>query len=124
VPDVPPPPPAPAHVGGGTDTVNPGDTLWGVSADKLNNPADSPLFERENPRTSPDGLIYPGEKLDVPELPVLPLGYTVHVIQPGDTVSGLAGGDPALVQEIVRLNGLTDPSIIIAGEPLILPPGT
>jgi LysM repeat protein len=123
VPDVPPPPPAPTHVGGGTDTVNPGDTVGGISGQKLNNPADYPLLEHENPQTSPDGLIFPGEKLNVPELPTLPPGYTVHVIQPGDTVSGLAGGDPALIQEIARLNGLTDPSMIIAGEPIILPPG-
>jgi LysM repeat protein/uncharacterized protein YukE len=117
------PPEAPAHTGGGTDMVKPGDTLWGISSDKLNNPADYPLFENENP-TVRGGLIFPGQKLDVPVLPVLPPGYTIHVVQAGDTVYGLAGGDPVRVEQIARLNGLADSFVIIAGRPLILPPGT
>jgi LysM repeat protein len=49
---------------------------------------------------------------------------TVHVVIPGDTLSGLAGaylGDPTLWRDIARANGITDPLNIPAGTSLVIP---
>jgi lysozyme len=122
-PPGPPQPPAPpTHVGGGTVTVQPGDTLWQIAQERLGNPELFPLIEAANPQIPPNGLIFPGEVLRIPQIPAPPSGATVQVVQPGDTLWGIAGGDEALAQEIAEINHLTDPSLIFPGQVLVIPP--
>lgn len=118
-----PVPPAPGHhVGGGTVTVQPGDTLWEIAKERLGNPLLWPLIEQANPQVGPNGLIFPGQKLTIPQIPVPPTGSSVVVVQPGETLWGIADGNEALVQEIAEINQLTDPSLIFIGQTLVVPP--
>jgi LysM repeat protein len=119
VPHVSPPP----HVGGGTVTVRPGDSLSAIARERLGNPNLYPLIQAANPQVvGPDGRIVPGQVLHIPRLPVLPPGSTAQVVQPGESVWEIAGGDPALAGRIAELNHLADPSLIQPGQVLIIPP--
>jgi WXG100 family type VII secretion target len=119
VPHVSPPP----HVGGGTVTVRPGDSLSQIARERLGNPNLYPLIQAANPQVvGPDGRIVPGQVLHIPRLPVLPPGSTAQVVQPGESVWEIAGGDPALAGRIAELNQLADPSLIQPGQVLIIPP--
>jgi WXG100 family type VII secretion target len=118
VPQVPPPP----HIGGGTVTVQPGDDLYQIAGQRLGNPNLYPVIQAVNPQVSADGSIAPGQVLHIPQLPPLPSGSTAQVVQQGDTVSGLAGGNPALEHQIIELNGLDSQAQIQPGDVLILPP--
>jgi nucleoid-associated protein YgaU len=118
----PPPPPRPAHIGGGTVTVQPGDSLYEIAGHRLGNPNLYPLIEAANPQAvGPDGLIVPGQVLHIPRLPEVPPDATAQVVQPGESLWEIAGGDPALVQRIAELNHLPDPSLIQPGQVLIVP---
>jgi nucleoid-associated protein YgaU len=129
-PHVPPPgshvppsaPPRPAHIGGGTVTVRPGDSLYEIAGHRLGNPNLYPLIEAANPQAvGPDGLIVPGQVLHIPRLPALPPDTTAQVVQPGESLWEIAGGDLAQVQRIAELNHLPDPSLIQPGQVLIVP---
>jgi nucleoid-associated protein YgaU len=122
-PPTPHPPVPPQPIGGGTFTVRPGDTLWAIAQERLGNPELFPLIEAANPQIPANGLIFPGEVLQIPQIPAPPAGATVEVVQPGDTLWGIAGGDEELVQQIAEINQLTDPSLIFPGQVLVIPPG-
>ena len=120
-----PAPPVPAHIGGGTETVKPGDNLYDISARTLGNPNLYPVLQAANPLTvGPNGEIVPGQKLLVPVLPPVPSGSTAQVVQPGQSLSDFAGGDRQMEQQIAELNGLSVSSTIYPGQVLILPPGS
>jgi uncharacterized protein YukE/LysM repeat protein len=120
-----PVPPVPAHIGGGTETVKPGDSLYDISARTLGNPNLYPVLQAANPLTvGPNGEIVPGQKLLVPVLPLLPPGSTAQVVQPGQCLSDFAGGNLQLEQQIAELNGLSVSSTIYPGQVLIVPPGS
>jgi nucleoid-associated protein YgaU/uncharacterized protein YukE len=122
VPPVPPVPPPP-QVGGGTVTVRPGDSLYQIAGQRLGNPNLYPVIQAANPQAvGPDGRIVPGQVLRIPRLPVLPPGSTAQVVQPGESVWEIAGGDPALARRIAELNHLEDPSLVQPGQVLIIPP--
>jgi nucleoid-associated protein YgaU len=80
----------------------------------------------------PKGLVAPTApgaigRAPVPDVPApeaagLPPGSATHVVQPGDTVWAIAGGDPAQVQRIAEVNHLEDASQIWPGQKLIVPP--
>lgn len=118
VPSVPPPP----HIGGGTVTVEPGDDLYQIAQKQLGNPNLYPVIQALNPQVGADGTIYPGQVLHIPQLPQLPAGTTAQVVAPGDTVWGLAGGNPALAQQIEELNSLNKSAEIQPGWVLLVPP--
>jgi WXG100 family type VII secretion target len=118
-----PVPPSPGHrVGGGDIRVQPGDTLWEIAKERLGNPLLWPLIEKANPQVGPNGLIFPGQVLTIPQIPAPPTGSTVVVVEPGDTLWGIADGNETLVQEIAEINQLTDPSLIFVGQTLVVPP--
>ena len=48
-------------------------------------------------------------------------GYITYVIQPGDTLSGIAARYGTTVAELTRLNGISDPDRIYAGNTLKVP---
>jgi nucleoid-associated protein YgaU len=119
VPPVPPVPPPP-QVGGGTVTVRPGDSLYQIAGQRLGNPNLYPVIQAANPQAvGPDGRIVPGQVLRIPRLPP---GSTAQVVQPGESVWEIAGGDPALARRIAELNHLEDPSLVQPGQVLIIPP--
>jgi nucleoid-associated protein YgaU len=122
VPSPPPPPPLPPHVGGGTFTVQPGDNLYNIAKERLGNPNLYPLIQAANPQVGPNGLIFPGQVLHIPVVRTPPANSVTQVVQPGDSLWGLANGNEALVQKIAELNHLKDPSLIFPGQVLIIPP--
>jgi len=126
--NVPPPPPPPPHIGGGTYTVKPGDNLWNIAKDRLHNPDLYPLIEAANPgKIGPNGLILPGEVLKIPSLPPPPPppppppNSVSYVVRPGDSVWEISGGNAKLMQQIIKLNHLKDPSLILPGQVLFIP---
>ena len=122
-PAVPVPQVSPPHVGGGTVTVRPGDSLYQIAGQRLGNPNLYPVIQAANPQAvGPDGRIVPGQVLRIPQLPVLPPGSTAQVVQPGESVWEIAGGNPALAGRIAELNHLEDPSLVQPGQVLIIPP--
>jgi uncharacterized membrane protein/LysM repeat protein len=50
-----------------------------------------------------------------------PEGRSVHIVQPGDTISSIARQYGVSVHAIVYVNGLEDPSLIYVGQELIIP---
>jgi LysM repeat protein len=44
------------------------------------------------------------------------------VIQPGDTLSGIAQRSGTTVESLVEINGITNPNLILAGETLLVAP--
>jgi len=44
-----------------------------------------------------------------------------YVIQPGDTLAGIAAAYGLTVDELIAANSLSDPNVIQAGQPLIIP---
>jgi WXG100 family type VII secretion target len=122
-PAVPVPHVSPPQIGGGTVTVRPGQSLYQIAGQQLGNPNLYPLIQAANPHAvGPDGGIVPGQVLHIPQLPRLPPGSTAQVVQPGESVWEIAGGDPALAGRIAELNHLEDPALIQPGQVLIIPP--
>jgi len=64
----------------------------------------------------------PVPEVAAPQAAGLPSGSTTRVVQSGDTVIGIAGGDQALAQRIAELNHLEDASLIYPGQVLLVPP--
>ncbi len=88
--------------------------IYGVSADAIiqaNNLVDSDLL-----RVGQE-LIIPG----VTQRDVLVRQGTVHVVQSGESLLGIAIRYGVTVEEILEFNGLTDPDAIFEGQELIIP---
>jgi uncharacterized protein YukE/LysM repeat protein len=64
----------------------------------------------------------PGPEVPAPQAAGLPSGSTTRVVQSGDTVIGIAGGDLALARQIAELNHLKNWSEIYPGQMLLVPP--
>lgn len=47
---------------------------------------------------------------------------STHTVRPGETLSAVARANGVSVAELVRLNGIRDPDMIVAGETLIVAP--
>jgi LysM repeat protein len=114
-----------------THTVGLGETLseiaesYGIALDELMalNGIDDP-----NAIYAGQVLVLPSEHAaPAPEIVVDPVqptpdAETTHVVQPGDTLTGIAaayGLDPA---ELMALNGIADPNTIVVGQKLRLTP--
>lgn len=48
---------------------------------------------------------------------------STHVVQPGDTLWAITGGNTSEINEIVVLNNLSDPNLILVGQVLQIPDG-
>ena len=105
---VPPAPsPAPQYI---TYVIQPGDTLSGI-AQKYGTTVDA--LAKLNGISDPD-KIYAGRTIRVPENgSSAPVYYT---IRPGDTLSGIAQKYSTTVSALARLNGISDPDKIYAGD--------
>lgn len=68
---------------------------------------------------SPDGIA--GRRTWAQLKPYLSGGVMTYVIRPGDTLSSIARRFNTTVEELVRLNNIANPDLIIAGETLLIP---
>lgn len=113
-----------------TYVVKPGDTLWGIAWD---HGMTSTELARIN-GIDPNKYIYPGQVLklreDAPEEPTpepvapAPPGDDVYIVQPGDTLWGIAQkemGKGWKWWRIAEANGLKDPYTIYPGQKLVIP---
>lgn len=133
------PPPA-AEAEAPVVLVRPGDTPWSIAEAHLGDGmAWRTLWDLNRDRPQPDGrtwrdpqLIRPGWQLRLPGPPP-PTPAEVHVVEPGDTLSGIAAehlGDPDRYPDIFAANTgipqpaggqLSDPDLILPGWRLALP---
>jgi LysM repeat protein/uncharacterized protein YukE len=121
-PDVAAPPP---HIGGGKYTVAPGDSLYEIAGKVLKNPDLYPVLAAANPlAVGPDATVIPGSKLLIPVLPQVPAGSVAQVVQPGQSLSVIAGGNQQLAEKIAQLNSLNDTAVLYPGQVLIVPPAS
>ena len=59
-----------------------------------------------------------------PEVLINSDGAGVHVVQSGDTLGGIAATYGTTVEELMALNGLSDPNVLSIGQEIVLPGGT
>ena len=110
--------------------VQPGETLWSIAA---GNGFSTRYFAAVN-GLSEDSQVILGSTLQIPgpgesAAPAAsstsgapkPLGG--YIVQPGDTLSGLAARAGVSVQQMAYMNGLNPNGLLIAGSPLKLPAG-
>jgi nucleoid-associated protein YgaU len=112
--------------GGSTYVVQPGDTLSGIAQSQLGDASRWPeIFALNQDQISNPDLIFPGQVLVLPPGTPPPAPPT-YVVQPGDTLSGIAQsqlGNAARWPEIFALNSnqIQNPNIIFPGQVLVLP---
>jgi len=97
-------------VGGGSVTVQTGDTLYGI-ARKNSLPIRAIIDANHLP---PPYTLQPGQRLDLPRV-------RTHPVQAGDTVNNIARRYGVSSSELVRANGISSPYAIQIGQSLILP---
>ena len=73
--------------------------------------------------TNPN-LIYVGQRLTIPGTSSTPAtGSGLYVVQRGDTLSAIAVRHQTTVQQLVQMNGITNPNFIAVGQRLAVPQG-
>ena len=116
-------PASPAETSGTYHIVR-GDTLSDIAQRHGTTVA---ALMRANPQITDADLIYAGDWLRLPEgsdAQAQPgTGGDVHLIRPGETLSQLARAYNTDVATLMRLNGLSNPNLIYAGDRLLLQPG-
>lgn len=103
---------------GGTYTVQPGDSL-SLIGQRLGIPWQ--MIAEANGIAGPDYVIVPGQVLIIPELPQPTEGAEFHVVQPGDTITGIAlqyGVDASVLADF---NNIADWNSIRVGDILYIP---
>ena len=89
--------------GGRDGQPRPGDDPHGAAADAL-----------------PEPYIFRGDELFGGE-PEEELQEEIYIVQPGDTLALIAQSAGVTVEELQRLNGIADPSILSSGDELRVP---
>ncbi|MBC8170233.1 MAG: LysM peptidoglycan-binding domain-containing protein, partial [Anaerolineae bacterium] len=54
-------------------------------------------------------------------VPVQPSGWVVYFVKSGDTLSGLAAATASTMSELINVNCITNPRLLVTGEQLYLP---
>lgn len=110
-----------------------GDTLWGLSRRfnvtidaivQTNNIANPNLIFAGQYLEIPSGSITPVPPPITPVPPTVPPGTTTYVVQPGDTLSGIARRFGTTISAIVQANNIPNPNLIFPGQVLIIPVGS
>lgn len=96
-------------------TVNSGDNLWNLSKQYLGNGNQYQQIIKANNLTS--NSIYPGQTLIIPNTNQI-------AVRSGDSLSVLANKFGTSVQELSKLNNISDPSKIFIGQQLLIPKTT
>jgi LysM repeat protein len=97
-----------------------GDTLSGIAG--RYGTTVSAIIEA-NLVDNPD-LIYVGQRLAIPNgSPTETTESGVYVVQSGDTLSGIAVRHQTTVQQLVQMNGLSNPNLIVIGQRLAVARG-
>ncbi|GAB6170200.1 hypothetical protein JCM1393_26600 [Clostridium carnis] len=94
--------------------VQPGDTLSGI-AEKFNTTYEE--LAKINNISNPN-LIFPGEVLKIRLSSSDTITNKTYVVQPGDTLSGIAISFNTTVNNLVRINNISNPNLIFPGEVL------
>jgi LysM repeat protein len=112
---------APAFVGPTTYTVAWGDTLSSI-AQRYGTTVMAVV--QANQVADPD-LIYVGQRLVIPEATSSPpVDSGIHVVERGDTLSAIAMSYHTTVDQLVRMNAITNPNLIYVGQRLAIPQGS
>lgn len=104
-----------------------GDTLFSIAQNQLGDGTRRPeIFAANRAVIRRFDQIFPGMRLILPTGPAPVPQLRFIIVEPGDTLSGLAQqhlGDAARWPEIFALNGdvLTNPDVLIVGQVLQLP---
>jgi len=102
-------------------TVQPGDTLSAIARRYGVSVAD---LVAANRLADPNHIRY-GESLAIPApgaAAPAPATPAVHVVQPGEHLTAIAGRYGTTVDALVLANGLRDANLVIVGTRLVLPP--
>ena len=99
-------------------TVNPGDNLWNLSKKYLGDGNQYQQIIKTNNLTS--NSIYPGQTLIIPRT----VSTNQITVRNGDSLSILANKFGTSVQELSKLNNITDPYKIFVGQQLLIPKTT
>ncbi|MFN3332899.1 MAG: LysM peptidoglycan-binding domain-containing protein [Caldilinea sp.] len=103
-----------------THVVQPGETLGSIAALYGVNAAD---ISAVNGITNPN-LLRAGQQLVIPgvtQRQMLEARSTVHVVQSGESLSGIAQQYGVTMQAIMAANELSDPNTIMVGQRLLIP---
>lgn len=106
----------------GYHVVQPGETLGAIAAE---HGLTVDGLAAANGITDP-GMIMAGSRLRLGEAPAVPAPTTgggSHVVEPGETLSGIAARHGVSVAELAAANDLPDPDVVRAGTRLRLPGG-
>jgi LysM repeat protein/predicted chitinase len=112
-----------------TYSIQPGDTLSGIAS---NYGVSLDALEQANPAISNPDQIEVGQTLNIPDgmdapVPAAPSSPAVvptggsYMVQPGDTLSGIAALFGTTVDALAQANGIGDPNNISVGQQLTIP---
>mgnify|MGYP001770945209 CR=1 FL=1 len=101
--------------------VQPGETLFAI-AKRYGTTVEA--LVQANQIADPS-LIFAGQRLIIPggQAPPPHPQTTEYLVQVGDTLRGIAARFGVQPEAIARLNGITNPDLIIAGQTLLIPVG-
>lgn len=114
----PTPAPTPVPPGGGTYTVQPGDSLSLIGL-QFNIPWQ--LIAEANGIAGPDYVIVPGQVLIIPPVAVPTDGADFHMVQSGDTITAIAQEFEVDPTDLADFNNIADWNSIRVGDILYIP---
>ena len=97
-----------------------GDDPAAPSAEVTANPDPESIPAEALPEILPEPYIFTGDEL-FGEEPEEELQEEIYIVQPGDTLALIAESAGVTTEELQRLNGIADPSVLSAGDELRIP---